>query len=814
MKVYLPFLVFLFIFGELSSQQWVPVGLRTEAMKTAGQKAGEGGQYHTGFCRSLSNPDVMYTCFDVGHVEKSIDGGASWNYMLQSGLKSGGMCSVEIHPADTSIVFGYGNYINYKTDSESGVYRTTDGGINWIKVLTLTNIYYSASDVSSGVGGHHQIEIDSVSPLKMYFGSYKQGFYRSLNGGTSWTKTSDASLDLKAIRVVRIDPFNRAKILVGTDEGELWMSTDSGASLSQVIDPGFPSGIVGNIVFHPSGKDTVYVAIENNGLYISTTGGSQTGSYTFMTGTNKNSVILFAISPTAKGDGSDYMYLMTKSTSSPQAYYSHNSGVTWTSGTINTAATFHGSASTWIGGVTNISCDPSDKSVAIATIGTRVYKTTDGGASWQPSNAGHQGFAHGRGAHPGIFFDPVDPNKMWTFNYDFGTVSTSNYWDTAERLTGFSLPSPSWGAHQVGGVVLPSGRIFAIGGTYYNHVICKKDPGNAWQALNSSYSYTTSASTINVSTADYCETIQVHSNGTTVYVNNIRSIDGGDTWAKMADGTYHILGMYGKNCNVIYAARYNLSSERTNTRVIYKSTDKGNNWTALPEAPNKVGYTWTSICYFAVDPVKEDRFYTVSPSATTSLFKYDEGVWSMHTVVFGKEIKSIAIDPNSPNIVYCTVTTKGNPFLFKSEDYGSTWTSIQKNHPMQGGAYLAVNPHDGSLFACSELGMWRLPVNDWPLKTSEKIRNPSTIIRSYPNPLRDESLITFEIPIRSQVKVDIYNSVGEKVRTLVDEVRSPGSYQVIWNGKNEMGQNVQDGIYFVRLKANGISNTIKLLVIR
>jgi photosystem II stability/assembly factor-like uncharacterized protein len=612
--------------------------------------------------------------------------------------------------------------------------------------------------------------------------------------------------------VVRIDPFNHAKVLVGTDEGELWVSVDSGASLSRVVDPGFSAGtIVGNIVFHPAVPNTVFISIENKGVYKSTVGGSSTGSYSLMAGSAKTAVILFDISPASKDDGSDHMYLLTKSTSSPQAYYSHNSGADWTSGTINTSATFHGSASTWIGGVTNISCDPADKNVAIATIGTRVYKTADGGATWEPSNAGHQGFAFGRGALPGIYFDPSDPKKMWTFNYDFGTVTTSDNWDTAERLTGMSLPSPSWGSHQLGGAVLLSGRIFAIGGTYYNHVICKKDPGNPWQALTNSYTYTTTASLIDVNTAPYCETIQAHSNGTTVYVSNIRSDDGGNSWTKMADGSYHILGMYKKNCNIIYAAKYTQSNERTNTRIIYKSTDKGNTWTALIEAPVRVGYSWTSICYFAVDPLKEDRFYAVSPTSTYSIIKYDEGNWSMHTPVYGKELRSIAIDPNSSNIIYCTILSKGEPFIYKSENYGSTWTSIQGNHPMQGSAYLAVCPHDGSLYANSELGMWKLKGNTWPVRIHEMNGEQSLLIQAYPNPFQDETVFRYSIPAASNVKLEIYNNAGQKIRTLVNEKQAPGDHEVIWNGTNDLRQEVTKGVYIGVLNADWIVGRTKLI---
>jgi hypothetical protein len=282
----------------------------------------------------------------------------------------------------------------------------------------------------------------------------------------------------------------------------------------------------------------------------------------------------------------------------------------------------------------------------------------------------------------------------------------------------------------------------------------------------------------------------------------------------MADGTYHILGMYKNNCDIIYAAKYSASGERTNTQVIYKSTDKGNTWTALPSAPVRVGYTWTSICYFAVDPLKVDRFYTVSPSDNTSFYRYDTGVWTKLTVSANKEAKSIAIDPNSPNIIYCSISTKGEPFLFKSENYGNTWASIQKNHPMQGSAILAVNPHDGSLFTGSELGMWRLANNDWPLKVKTGITENHNLINCHPNPFSDQCFIKYYVPESAHVQLEIYNSAGQKIKTLVNEVKSPGQYEIKWNDNDEFNQSVPVGMYFCKMRTGDFEKTVKILFVK
>jgi flagellar hook assembly protein FlgD len=56
--------------------------------------------------------------------------------------------------------------------------------------------------------------------------------------------------------------------------------------------------------------------------------------------------------------------------------------------------------------------------------------------------------------------------------------------------------------------------------------------------------------------------------------------------------------------------------------------------------------------------------------------------------------------------------------------------------------------------------------------------------------------------------------MGQKVRTLVDENKMPGEYQVVWDGKDDKGNEVSSGIYFYRLKTEKFSETKKMLLLR
>jgi hypothetical protein len=93
--------------------------------------------------------------------------------------------------------------------------------------------------------------------------------------------------------------------------------------------------------------------------------------------------------------------------------------------------------------------------------------------------------------------------------------------------------------------------------------------------------------------------------------------------------------------------------------------------------------------------------------------------------------------------------------------------------------------------------------------------------QNYPNPFNPTTKIPYTVygsqfvvhrPIPTTLK--IYNVLGEKVRTLLDEPKKAGTYEVIWDGKDDQGKEVASGIYFYRLKVGNQSLTKKMLLLR
>lgn len=83
-----------------------------------------------------------------------------------------------------------------------------------------------------------------------------------------------------------------------------------------------------------------------------------------------------------------------------------------------------------------------------------------------------------------------------------------------------------------------------------------------------------------------------------------------------------------------------------------------------------------------------------------------------------------------------------------------------------------------------------------------------------PNPFDGPTRIAFTLPVRERVSVDVYDAAGRRVRTVLDEVRAPGSHQVTWDGRDDAGHQLRSGVYFYEVRAGDDRQTRKMLRIR
>lgn len=91
---------------------------------------------------------------------------------------------------------------------------------------------------------------------------------------------------------------------------------------------------------------------------------------------------------------------------------------------------------------------------------------------------------------------------------------------------------------------------------------------------------------------------------------------------------------------------------------------------------------------------------------------------------------------------------------------------------------------------------------------------PEIKMRNYPNPFNPETTISFDLPEESDVRLEIYNIKGQKVKTLQSERLDAGNHSVIWNGTNSNSKQVASGVYFYRLTTGKKKLTKKMILMK
>jgi hypothetical protein len=86
--------------------------------------------------------------------------------------------------------------------------------------------------------------------------------------------------------------------------------------------------------------------------------------------------------------------------------------------------------------------------------------------------------------------------------------------------------------------------------------------------------------------------------------------------------------------------------------------------------------------------------------------------------------------------------------------------------------------------------------------------------QNYPNPFNPTTTISFGLPQDSDVKVEVFNLLGQKVRTLVDGNEKAGYKTLVWNGKDDSGKGVTSGVYFYKIDAGSFSQSKKMIMIK
>ncbi|NQV41800.1 MAG: T9SS type A sorting domain-containing protein [Candidatus Marinimicrobia bacterium] len=86
--------------------------------------------------------------------------------------------------------------------------------------------------------------------------------------------------------------------------------------------------------------------------------------------------------------------------------------------------------------------------------------------------------------------------------------------------------------------------------------------------------------------------------------------------------------------------------------------------------------------------------------------------------------------------------------------------------------------------------------------------------QNYPNPFNPSTTISYDLPEQSSVRLTVFDIRGQQIMTFPITEKSPGNYEVLWNGVDQSGKPVNTGVYFARLEAGEFTQSIKMLYLK
>ncbi len=114
------------------------------------------------------------------------------------------------------------------------------------------------------------------------------------------------------------------------------------------------------------------------------------------------------------------------------------------------------------------------------------------------------------------------------------------------------------------------------------------------------------------------------------------------------------------------------------------------------------------------------------------------------------------------------------------------------------------------------IGAYRNSCSD-PLALSDGSQNvlPNFYLeQNYPNPFNPATKIRFSIPEKSNTKLIVYNISGQVVKKLMNSILAPGTYNVSWNGRDEVGAMVSSGVYIYTLFSGSSVQSKKMFLVK
>jgi hypothetical protein len=180
----------------------------------------------------------------------------------------------------------------------------------------------------------------------------------------------------------------------------------------------------------------------------------------------------------------------------------------------------------------------------------------------------------------------------------------------------------------------------------------------------------------------------------------------------------------------------------------------------------------------------------------------------------GSKVNRLAF--NSDNHIYAATQSEG---FFYSADAGNNWISKNDGLPTINGFYPAFNflyvDSDDLIFAGTHYqGLFVGGNPATSVNTPGYIPAEFSLQQNYPNPFNPSTTIPFSFERAGYVELTVFNTLGQKVKTLFSGQAPPGNHAVHWEGKDEEGYFVASGVYIYQLKQENRTLVGKMILMR
>ncbi len=172
------------------------------------------------------------------------------------------------------------------------------------------------------------------------------------------------------------------------------------------------------------------------------------------------------------------------------------------------------------------------------------------------------------------------------------------------------------------------------------------------------------------------------------------------------------------------------------------------------------------------------------------------------------------------------VLSSGRLYVFKQIPTTFDGLTIETNSLPEDYRYVVVNPELKIKYGAGSIELYSNSNKLQLIVGPEEYVNAHTVdynfvpvnfslAQNYPNPFNPSTIIKYQLPSFNKISINIYNVLGQKVKTLINnEEQDAGYFQINWDGTNNSGIVVASGIYFLNFRSDQFSKSIKMLLQR